>query len=127
MGREEKENRKLAKLEKQRKRARHAGEPNTARIPKEIAATDDSSAEVLWSFRYFDNHDWRTEYSSEHCSFSEIAEKLRAYSSRTWGEILADKTRDHACAINTLVKTAKDRLVDLQFDDLDELILARLK
>lgn len=57
----------------------------------------------------------------------EIQTKLSNYESMTWGEILIDsKKQNHIVSINTLSKLARQRLTEMNLDDLDELTSLRL-
>jgi hypothetical protein len=46
---------------------------------------------------------------------------MRDYERRTWAEIIANSRRDHTVPVDHLVKEARDRLVYLNQDDVDEL------
>jgi hypothetical protein len=56
-----------------------------------------------------------------------IHTKLSNFESMTWKEILLDgKKQHHTVAIKNFSKTARDRLIELNLDDLDELTSLRL-
>jgi len=82
----------------------------------------------VWSIALFDGEGpWgRSKIDDEAHLWAEIYPKLRAYESMTWNEILQNKKRDHAVAIDGLIKAARDRLALLRLDDLDELFRFRL-
>lgn len=52
-------------------------------------------------------------------------DKLKSYESRTWKEIVSDKKRDHAVRVENLDKQARERLIELKYDDFE--ILFRLR
>lgn len=54
-----------------------------------------------------------------------ILDKLKSYESRTWKEIVSDKKRDHAVRVEDLDKQARERLIELKYDDFE--ILFRLR
>ncbi|MEG3991395.1 hypothetical protein QUA13_30500 [Microcoleus sp. S28C3] len=57
----------------------------------------------------------------------EIQTKLSNFESMTWREILVDsKKQNHTVPINKLSKLARDRLTEMNLDDLDELTSLRL-
>lgn len=58
--------------------------------------------------------------------WDDIFEKLRNYESMTWGNILADKERNHSVPVSQLIKEAQSRLKDRKLDDVDELFRLRL-
>lgn len=127
MGRSSEE--KKAKLEKLRARQAQTM-PGYKKVPKVAPVSpgdDHQAAPVLWSFAYFDDYDWRRTAggTSEPVSFVDVAKKLKEYSARTWHQIKADRARDHAAEPHKLCKEARDRLVEIQLDDIDELFRFR--
>jgi hypothetical protein len=57
----------------------------------------------------------------------EIQTKLSNYESMTWREILVDsKKQNHTVPINDLSKLARERLTEMNLEDLDELTSLRL-
>ncbi|WP_333309597.1 hypothetical protein [Microcoleus sp. N9_A2] len=57
----------------------------------------------------------------------EIQTKLTNFESMTWREILVDsKKQNHTVPINKLSKLARERLSEINLDDLDELTSLRL-
>jgi hypothetical protein len=56
-----------------------------------------------------------------------ILKKCCDYESRTWGEILSDKKRDHFVDVSSLTKKAQDRLKEIKLDDVDQLLRLRFK
>ena len=56
--------------------------------------------------------------------FREVIEKLHEFEGKTWPEIMA--TGSHAIEVHQICKAARDRLVDIQRDDLDQLMSFRL-
>jgi hypothetical protein len=56
-----------------------------------------------------------------------IQEKLANFETMTWSQILVqDRQRNHSVAVHKLCKAARDRLTQLQQDDVDELVSLRL-
>ncbi len=126
MGRDEREQRKAAKLEKQRNRqVKIAVEPGTNRVPKVPSVEDANQAQVVWSFYHFDNEDWRHSDTDWHVSFAEVAERLGQYSRRTWAEIASDPKRDHPCEPASLCPEAQRKLLALGFDTVDQVFRFR--
>ena len=57
----------------------------------------------------------------------EIKDKIRNFESMTWADILVSaKKNNHSIPIDDLCKTAKERIKDLQLDDIDQLVSLRL-
>lgn len=56
-----------------------------------------------------------------------ILDKLKSYESKTWNEITSDKKRDHSISVKNLDKHAKDRLLELKYDDFDNLFRLRFE
>ncbi len=42
---------------------------------------------------------------------------MKSYSTMTWGQIEQDRHRDHVVSMDSLIKEARDRLIELQLDD----------
>jgi hypothetical protein len=56
-----------------------------------------------------------------------IHEKLSNFESMTWREILLDsKKQNHTVPVQNLCKEARDRLIELNLDDIDEITSLRL-
>ena len=74
--------------------------------------------------------DWKSCYGwhdIDRKSLKEIRDKLKAYESMTWDEILiGSKKQNHTVPCYKLSKTARKRLQVLQLDDVDELISLRV-
>ena len=85
---------------------RHAHHPSTAKQAKTAEVADSRHVPLRWSFRRFDNHRW-FDSSYTPVSFDIIAGYLKAYEGRTWGEIQANRERDHQVPIARLVTTAR--------------------
>lgn len=65
--------------------------------------------------------------SLERRKIIEIREKLGHFEARTWHEILIEsKKQNHSVPISDLSSDARQRLQDLQLDDVDSLISLRL-
>jgi hypothetical protein len=56
--------------------------------------------------------------------FQEVLEKLQEFEAKNWAEIIAGKS--HPVAVKDLCKDARDRLGDIERDDVDELMSFRL-
>ena len=58
--------------------------------------------------------------------WSDVFPKLKNYESMTWGDILRDKHRNHAVPVDQLIKSARERLLGIKQNDVDELFRFRL-
>ncbi len=126
MGRESREQRKAEKLAKNRERlVKSEFAPTLSKTPKVPTHDDANKAGVLWSFQYFDGTDWRHGDTDGHISFCDVATRLNQYSNRTWGDILGDPTRDHPSEPSRLCTEAQQRLIELGFDDVSEVLRFR--
>lgn len=56
--------------------------------------------------------------------FREVIEKLHEFEGKTWAQII--ETGSHAIEVHQICKEARDRLVEIERDDLDELMSFRL-
>lgn len=54
----------------------------------------------------------------------EVVERLRHFESMTWGEI--EGRQNHAIEVSSLVREARNRLVEIGQDDVDELFSLRI-
>lgn len=60
-------------------------------------------------------------------TFLHIREKLAGFESMTWSQILIDgKKYHHSTSVDKLIKPARDRLEEINQDDVDELVSLRL-
>lgn len=100
----------------------------SGRSSRSILSPDDANGQTpVWSIAIFDAAGpWGRGQPSETTLWSQIFPKLRNYESMTWGEIYRNKKRDHSVAVSGIVKVARERLVTLKLDDLDELFRFRL-
>ena len=56
--------------------------------------------------------------------YREVIEKLHEYEDKTWAQIL--ETGSHPIEVHKICKEARDRLVEIERDDIDELMSFRL-
>jgi hypothetical protein len=108
---------------------RHTIQPHPGKVPR---TEEDPRAykreKVRWSFQSFDSEKkwYDDQYTAK--TFNDIAEHLKSYERRTWGEIEANRERDHPVAITHIIPEAKARLESLrwrnpqQLDDNDYLM-----
>jgi hypothetical protein len=81
----------------------------------------------IWSIATFDlEGPWGRRGLKEAHLWDHIFPKLRDYESMSWNEIYRNKQRDHSVEVEGIIKRARDRLVVLRLDDLDELFRFRL-
>lgn len=73
----------------------------------------------------FDHDEWGWK-NLKNSKISELLEKLRYYETRTWKEIDSNHKRDHPVELGKLEKAAQKRLVQLNYDDIDQLYRIRL-
>jgi hypothetical protein len=64
----------------------------------------------IWSFSIFDQDIALPIGDKETCTFCEIANHLKSYEGRTWGEIVGHAHRDHFIELDHLSRFAQDRL-----------------
>ena len=79
---------------------------------------------VRWCFEIFDHHDWSAQHEAA-VPFLDVCSHLKTYSQRAWNEVCASRKRDHTVAIASLTPAARQRLITLEMDDLDELVSFR--
>jgi hypothetical protein len=80
-----------------------------------------------WRFGMLDlKGPWGWEKIDKKDVLTEIIEKLKNFETMTWGEI--ERTnKSHLIPCNNIVRQAKDRLIELELDDLDGIYSIRLK
>ena len=91
----------------------------TPRVDNSLLNND--QLRVTYCFRSFDKHFQLKNQIGQDIPFIEIAERLKQYSQKTWGEIMRDSKRDHKCDVAGLSKEAQKRLVAIKMDDIAEL------
>jgi len=80
-----------------------------------------------WQIGRFDSEGpWGTANLDEQTLLEIVFKKLKSYESMTWGEIDSDRKKNHSVEVGALTKNARDRLIVLKLDDLDELFRFRL-
>lgn len=94
--------------------------PEPQKLPKHLEPYGNDK-HVFWSFSIFDPGLEFPKSSWENVPFIEIATAIKSCEQRTWVDIEANHKRDHPIEINNLSKFARDRLCELQLDDIDEL------
>ncbi len=82
----------------------------------------------VWSITIFDvDGPWGRELCDrDGAIWNEIFPKLRAYESMTWSQITTNKKRDHSVSVGGISKAARDRLIELNLDDIESLFRFRL-
>ena len=110
-----------AKRRGQRKKPRQAYDVSTQKKPRVGKEIPVSKKNVQWSFSLFDRGVAWHEPAYREETFREVADRLREYEGRTWGQIEANRKRDHAVSIAKFIKKARGRLKTLKLDDRDEL------
>lgn len=97
-------------------------------VPRKIAKTRENPESSndqtpVWLFGSLDlDCPWCGDISAQLAS--EVLSKIKSYESMTWGQILADRTRNHPVALDSCSKEARDRATDLDLD-VDELFRLR--
>ncbi len=91
-------------------------EPSPEKHPKAVEVPDRQRT-VQWCFRLFDKGACWHEDTYQEETFRDVADLLREYSHRTWGEIEQNRHRDHAIEIHHLIPEAQRRLQELRLDD----------
>src|SRR5882762_298486 len=108
--------------------ARGNDKPKVKASPPEKApriGTDPESTNGLtpvWSIAKFDHEGPWGQGCCENNGgvWVELFPKLRDYESMTWGEIYKDRKRNHSVPVYGLIKEAKERLEELNLDDVEE-------
>jgi hypothetical protein len=113
-------------MSKRRKKQPRIGHrPQPTKTPHQVEGVDVSGLKVLWSFEVFDHQKkWYDEGYQEE-PFREVAQHMRDYEGRTWGEILAHGKRDHFIPTKDLIPDAQARLRVINQDDIDHLLRFR--
>lgn len=106
------------------KRPKHAGSPE----PKKKPASEnliDAGHPLAWRFSGCDRGGpfcWTNIETAD--KFKGIVEKLHEFETKPWTEIL--RSGSHLVKLHRLEKAARDRLVEIQRDDIDDLMSFRI-
>lgn len=79
---------------------------------------------MAWRFSACDRAGPYSWAIGEDAKFREVIEKLHEFEGKTWAQII--ETGSHAIEVHEICKEARDRLVEIERDDLDELMSFRL-
>lgn len=107
------------------KKAKFGADPDPvkkARLPNEPDFDDGNP--LAWRFSASDKGGPFAWTIAEDGKFREIIEKLYEFEGKNWNEITGGGS--HLIAVDQLSRDAKDRLVEIRRDDLDELVSLRL-
>jgi len=89
--------------------------------PRSVAV-DTMRVGLRWSFVHFDPHDWSDPKAQVgDISFIKVADKLKSYELRTWGDIQSNPKRDHPIDVAHLLPEAQKRLDKIDKGDWDPL------
>ncbi len=105
---------------RQLKQPNSKSNPSTQKIPKHLEIFLDDK-KIFWSFALFDSGLAFPKAEKPNNSFHEIADAIKYCELRTWRDIERNPKRDHPIEIRNLEKFARDRLIELQLDDRDEI------
>jgi hypothetical protein len=108
----------------QKKRARHVLQPRPQKLPK-TSGPEIDGAPLAWRFSGCDKSgpfSWDALSHGE--PFAEVVARLHEFERMNWDEII--KTGSHPISVSDCEKSAKDRLAEIQQDDLDELMSFRI-
>lgn len=94
--------------------------PKSEKIPRHLNPYQDPK-KVFWSLSIYDASIQFPEAGIPQLYFSEIADHLKNCETRTWLDIDRNRHRDHPIDKNKLAKFARERLISLGQDDVDEL------
>jgi hypothetical protein len=113
----------MAKKNNGTKIAKHSADPIPSKLPKSNDPLI-SGGHLSWRFSACDkggNYCWNIQ---PHDKFREIIERLHEFETKTWDQIIA--TGSHPIQKTKIIKDARDRLSDIQMDDIDELMSFRM-
>lgn len=102
------------------KRPLSINNPKTEKIPRHLDPYIDQN-KVFWSFSIYDSLINFPGIGTRDFSFSVIANYFCDCEKRTWADIERNHKRDHSIEISKLAKFARERLVEIQQDDIDHL------
>ena len=115
-------------MPKPNKQAKLKTAPNPQKQPKtSVPPQDYYNQKPAWRISRIEliaSYSWQNLNAEK---LREIHIKLSNFESMTWREILLDsKKQNHTVPIGSLSKQARDRLIEMNLDDLDELTSLRL-
>jgi hypothetical protein len=109
---------------KRPKIAKHRQNPEPAKVPKSKEPEIDGSP-LAWRFSACDKGGPFAWTGLEHGQpFKEVMERLHEFETKSWEEII--RTGSHPIEVYKCEKVAKDRLGEIQQDDVDELMSFRI-
>ena len=106
------------------KRAKFGAKPNPVKRAVVREHVYEDGHPLAWRFSHVDKGGpfaWQIE---PHEKFHEVLHKLVEFEEKNWNEIMAGGS--HPIAVGGLCKEARDRLVEIEKDDFDELLSLRL-
>ena len=108
------------------KKPKHSYRPNPRKKPRTVEdPTAYRRGSVRWSFEVFDGGIIWHDGAYVATPFNDIAGHLKSFEQRTWGQVEANRRRDHAVPLEDLVPRALSRLRALNLDDRDCLLRLR--
>ena len=114
----------VAKNDRKEKRPRFAADPRPAKKPHYQDPCLDDGHPLAWRFSGCDKggpFGWKIGTDEK---FREVIEKLHEFENKNWNDIKVGGS--HPIPVADLAKEARDRLIEIQRDDLDELMSFRL-
>jgi hypothetical protein len=110
------------------KQAKVKQQPSPQKQPKTAANPDDYyNRNPAWRIARMELADIYGWQNLDATKIQVIHTKLSGFESMTWREILLDsKKQNHTVPVQNLCKSARDRLIILNLDDLDEITSLRL-
>lgn len=106
------------------KSPKFGAKPSATKTPKIAEHVIDDGHPLAWRFCKADRAGPFAWLNTTDDKFSEIFEKLIEFENKNWNEIT--KGGSHPIAVPDLCQDARDRLVEIQLDDLEELLSLRL-
>ena len=111
-------------MAKRPKIAKHLLNPAPAKVPKSKDPEIHGSP-LAWRFSTCDKAGQFAWTGLEHGeAFKEVMDRLHEFETKTWDEIT--RTGSHPIEVYKCEKSARDRLTDIQQDDVDELMSFRI-
>ncbi len=109
---------------KKKKKAKFGADPKPEKKAFYKDPTHDDGHPLAWRFSGADRGGPFAWTIADDVKFREVIEKLYEFEGKNWNDIMA--VGSHPIAVRKLCQEAKDRLVAIQRDDLDELMSLRL-
>ena len=106
------------------KNPKFGAKPRPTKKPKIAENLLSDGHPLAWRFGQSDRGGPFPWLSSSSDEFPEVFEKLVAFEDKNWNEI--ERGGSHSIPTDQLAKKAKERLVEIERDDLDELLSLRL-